>query len=188
MEQKQGTNQTDIQFAGLIASLATGAFQHLGKVANQMTGKVERNLEAAKATIDLLVVLQKKTQGNLSNEEEQLLNNYITNLQLNYVDESKIPDAPVEKSSDASSSAARPAEGEAPQKRDRGKAMEDREEKTKKETSASSDKDGVDKESPSAPRPAKGEAPQERGRGKASEDRSDNKVKWSKTYEEEKEK
>lgn len=85
------TNQdreTDLQFAGFIASLAAGAFQHLGKIANPVTGKIERDLQAAKATIDLLSILKKKTQGNLSREEEKLLDSYVTNLQLNYVEES----------------------------------------------------------------------------------------------------
>ena len=80
--------QTDFQFAGFVASLATGAFQHMGKIANPLSGKVERDLLAAKATIDVLVMLQQKTKGNLSVEEKKLLDNYVTNLQLNYIEES----------------------------------------------------------------------------------------------------
>ena len=78
-----------LQFAHYISLLAGTAMQHLGKIANPLTGKVEKDLEAAKATIDLLALLKEKTRGNLSQEEEHLLSGALADLQLNYVDEMK---------------------------------------------------------------------------------------------------
>lgn len=75
-------------FMGLISMLSQGVMQHLGKIADPMTNKVEKNMEAAKATIDLILALKEKTKGNLSSQEERFLNTMITNLQLNYVEES----------------------------------------------------------------------------------------------------
>lgn len=88
-KKQEGFDQNDLRFATFVASLATGAFQHLGKIANPFTGKIERDLQAAKATIDMLVMLKEKTKGNLSPDEQKLIDGYITNLQLNYLEESK---------------------------------------------------------------------------------------------------
>jgi len=65
----------------------------LGKVANPMSGKIEKNMEAAKATIDTLEMLKAKTKGNLSKEEEELVNGAVQQLQVNFVSESEKPDA-----------------------------------------------------------------------------------------------
>jgi hypothetical protein len=43
----------------------------------------------AKQTIDILGVLKEKTQGNLTNDEEQLLDNLLHDLRIKYVEESK---------------------------------------------------------------------------------------------------
>lgn len=75
------------QFIGFVALLANSAMQQLGKLANPLTGKVERNLDGAKATIGMIKMLQVKTKGNLSPEEQQAVDSNLSNLQLNYVDE-----------------------------------------------------------------------------------------------------
>jgi len=74
-------------FASLILSLAASAWQQLGKVPDPITGKIEKNLENVKTTIDILDMLKQKTQNNLTLEEKKLLENAIADLQLNYVDE-----------------------------------------------------------------------------------------------------
>lgn len=67
--------------------LASAAWQQLGKVPNPVDGKIEKETEHAKITIDLLVMLRDKTKGNLSTDEEKLINNTISDLQLNFADE-----------------------------------------------------------------------------------------------------
>lgn len=81
-------------FITLVSSFYIACWQQLGKVANPLTGKIERNLEQAKYSIDILIVLKEKTKGNLTNEEENSLNQAIANLQMNYVDESNKPAEP----------------------------------------------------------------------------------------------
>jgi len=76
-------------FTGLVLSLSTLALQYLGKIANPLSGKVERDLEQAKTTIDMLLMLKEKTKDNLTEKEEKFLNNILADLQLNYVDELK---------------------------------------------------------------------------------------------------
>lgn len=89
------TRSNEELFQGLVLSLAAGAMQHLGKTMNPMTHKIEKNLEAAQATIDMLDMLQAKTQGNLSEQESQLLKHIVGDLKLNYVEtlNEKAPDA-----------------------------------------------------------------------------------------------
>jgi hypothetical protein len=85
-------------FMQLAMMLSTSVMQYLGKLMNPMTGKTEINLEAAQATIDILVMLEAKTHGNLDRDEERFIKNTLATLQLNYVETAQAapakPDAP----------------------------------------------------------------------------------------------
>lgn len=81
----------EVSFIGLITSLYFACWQQLGKIANPITGKIERNLEQARYSIDMLIMLREKTKGNLSTDEEKAIGEAIANLQLNYVDELNKP-------------------------------------------------------------------------------------------------
>ena len=61
----------------------------LGEMPNPVTNQVEKNLKQAKFLIDTLIILRDKTKGNLTKEEDDLLNGSIYELQLRYVDLSK---------------------------------------------------------------------------------------------------
>ena len=73
-------------FQGLVISLAAATMQHLGKTLNPMTHQIEKNLEAAQSTIDMLDMLEAKTKGNLSDSEAKLLQGVLAELKLNYVE------------------------------------------------------------------------------------------------------
>ena len=73
-------------FQGLVISLAAATMQHLGKTLSPVTNKIEKNLPAAQATIDMLDMLEAKTQGNLSDNEAKLLKSILAELKLNYVE------------------------------------------------------------------------------------------------------
>ena len=88
------SEQPDDAFLGLLASLQMSAWMALGKVTNPMTQKIERSLPQAKATIDLLGVLEDKTRGNLHADEARMLGHILYELRLNYVDELKRGDSP----------------------------------------------------------------------------------------------
>jgi len=91
----------DMHFFQLVFSLQAGAMQQLGKIASPLTGKVERDLNLAKASIDMLDMLQRKTEGNLTVEEKRLLEHSLYELRLNYVEEVKKGDAEPEKTEEA---------------------------------------------------------------------------------------
>jgi len=79
----------EIQFIQLIFSLKTSAIMQLGKIANPLTGNIERNLNEAKYTIGMLNMLKEKTKNNLTPDEEKMVNDAIFELQMNYIDEVK---------------------------------------------------------------------------------------------------
>ncbi len=81
--------ELDALFMGLVLNIHGSALQYLGKIASPIDGKTERNLEAAKQTIDLLAALESKTRGNLSTDEEKAFREMLMHLQLNYVEEAK---------------------------------------------------------------------------------------------------
>lgn len=83
----------DQYFLQLLLSLQAGAMQQMGKMVSPVSGKVERNMELARHTIDILGMLESKTKGNLSVEESRLLGHILYELRMNFVDESKKDDA-----------------------------------------------------------------------------------------------
>jgi len=79
----------EARFLALISGLSSSVMQHLGKIVNPLTGNIERDLDTAKATIDLLRTLKEKTKGNLTNREERTFNALLSGVQMNYLDELK---------------------------------------------------------------------------------------------------
>jgi len=78
-----------IDFSTFIMSLTSSAFYHLGDIADPETGKTETNLPAVQQTIDMLIMLKEKTQGNLNEEEAKLLEQLIYELQMKFVAKNK---------------------------------------------------------------------------------------------------
>lgn len=76
-------------FIQFISGLYTSTMQQLGKLMNPLTGKVDRNLDAAQATIELVRMLKEKTKGNLTKKESGAISSALSNMQMNYVDELK---------------------------------------------------------------------------------------------------
>ena len=77
----------EARFLSLVLSLYNSAWIALGKIANPLTGKVEKDLDAVRGTIDLLETLSFKTKGNVTPEEKKVLDNCLSALQMNYVEE-----------------------------------------------------------------------------------------------------
>ena len=78
-------------FLGLVASLHSSGMIQLGKLANPLTGKAERDLDGARQSIDLLEMLQGKTRGNLSEDEVRYLEHALFELRMNFLEESRNP-------------------------------------------------------------------------------------------------
>ena len=58
-------------FVQLVSSLHGAALTNMGKMKNPATDKLEKNLQQAELTIEMLDMLKEKTKGNLSPDEEK---------------------------------------------------------------------------------------------------------------------
>ncbi len=74
-------------FSILTMSMASSAAMALGLAPNPQSGKIEKDKNMAKFNIDLLVMLQEKTKGNLSSDEQRFLESVISDLQVKFVAE-----------------------------------------------------------------------------------------------------
>lgn len=77
-------------FVQLVFTFQAAAMQQLGKVINPLTGEVEKNMEQAKHSIDMVAMLEDKTKGNLNDRERKLIERVLFELRMNYVDEMKV--------------------------------------------------------------------------------------------------
>ena len=77
----------EINFPTFVASLNASTLLHLGAIEDPSSGEKNKNLPMAKQTIDILSMLQEKTSGNLSKEEEDMLKNILYDLRIMYVKE-----------------------------------------------------------------------------------------------------
>jgi hypothetical protein len=89
MNKEDKTQNKEELFFHLIFMFQTAALQQMGKLINPITKQVERNLEQAKYSIDILELLQEKTKGNLTEEEKKYLDNVLFDLRMNYLEEQK---------------------------------------------------------------------------------------------------
>ena len=88
-EKEQEACLPEINFPTFIMSLNASALVNLGILDNPVTEKREINLVLAKQTIDIMCMLEEKTRGNLSSDEESMLKNILYDLRIIYVKEKK---------------------------------------------------------------------------------------------------
>lgn len=78
-----------VNFSSFILSLATSALIHLGEEANPATGERSIQLPLARQVIDLISLLEEKTKGNLTKEEEGLITQILYTLRMKFVEMEK---------------------------------------------------------------------------------------------------
>jgi hypothetical protein len=76
-------------FMYLVGTFQSSAWIALGKMKNPITNRKERKLKQASFYIDLLDMMQNKMRDNLSEYEEQVLINAVSELKLNFIEEQK---------------------------------------------------------------------------------------------------
>ena len=87
MDKFQDQQLPKLNFATFIFSLNSSALVHLGMLEEPATQKKTKNLPLAKQTIDILGMLEEKTQGNLTDDEDKMLKNILYDLRINYIKE-----------------------------------------------------------------------------------------------------
>jgi len=101
-------------FAQLVMQQSNMAMMFMGKVAHPESGKVVRDMEAARLFIDQLEMLEAKTRGNLTKEEAALLKQTLMSLRLTFVDAIETSPSGEKERQPEAAPAAPPAETSAP--------------------------------------------------------------------------
>jgi hypothetical protein len=78
-----------LTFITFVITLANAALVHLGLVRNPDTGEPNKDLSAARQTIDLIALLEEKTRGNLTPEEKQVIEETLYQLRMAFVEAAK---------------------------------------------------------------------------------------------------
>lgn len=93
---EQSPSRQAALFLQLVLGLQQSGMIALGKLMNPISRKLETNLEMARDTIDTLAALESRTRGNLESDEARVLQQVLTELRMNYVDEVKKAGSPAE--------------------------------------------------------------------------------------------
>jgi hypothetical protein len=83
----QAPDYPSVNFTNFVLSLSTSALFHFGDFPEMEGGTPQKNLPAAKQTIDILDMLNEKTKGNLDKNESSLIQGVLYELKMRYVKE-----------------------------------------------------------------------------------------------------
>jgi len=81
----------ELLFYQVVSMFQLAAMQQMGKIPNPLSNRIERDLDQAKMTVDILSMLKEKTAGNLTRQEQECLGKALFECQMNYLDELKRP-------------------------------------------------------------------------------------------------
>ena|SRR3990170_589748 len=84
-DMKEAGPLPEISFINLIFSLSTSVLIQLGEIQDPINQQLAKNLPLAKQTIDLIGMLKEKTKGNLTSDEEKVVENILYDLRMRYV-------------------------------------------------------------------------------------------------------
>ncbi len=84
-EVKEKKSLPEADFSGFVSGLGMQALMLLGEFADPESKEPKPDYEQAKYTIDLIDMLKKKTEGNLTKEESGLVEHLLYDLRMRYV-------------------------------------------------------------------------------------------------------
>lgn len=84
-EKKDSAPLPEINFSSFLLSLSSSTLLHLGEIADPQSGEKMKDLVLAKQSIDIINLLKDKTKGNLTQEEEKLLEHLLYDLRMRFV-------------------------------------------------------------------------------------------------------
>jgi hypothetical protein len=85
----QDIGPQDLTFASFVVGLSTEALALMGEMPHPATGERMNDLLGAQQLIDIVAILQEKTRGNLSHDEETLLEAILFDLRMKYVEKAR---------------------------------------------------------------------------------------------------
>ncbi len=75
----------EVNFSSFLVSVSSSTLLHLGEIADPQSGEKKKDLALAKQSIDIISLLKDKTKGNLTQEEEKLLEHLLYDLRIRFV-------------------------------------------------------------------------------------------------------
>ena len=82
---KQAPPLPEVNFSSFLLSLSSSALLHMGEIPDPQSGEQRKDMALAKQSIDILNLLKDKTTGNLTEEENNLLENLLYDLRMRFV-------------------------------------------------------------------------------------------------------
>jgi hypothetical protein len=78
-----------LTFSTFILSLSTSVLVNLGELPDPLKSENDVNLPLAKQTIGLIEMLMEKTKGNLTEDEDRLIDSMLYDLRMKYIEAAK---------------------------------------------------------------------------------------------------
>lgn len=91
MASEGSSSSTTVDFSGLILGFSSAALYYMGESAIEGRQGGAKNIPLAKQNIDIILMLRDKTQGNLSQDEERLIQQLLADLQLKLIESARHP-------------------------------------------------------------------------------------------------
>jgi TolA-binding protein len=82
---QEGPPRTPIDIVSYVLGFYGQGMVSLGAVPNPDTNKIEENIEVARFVIDVLTMLEQKTKGNLTTEEQKFLDDVLYELRMKFM-------------------------------------------------------------------------------------------------------
>lgn len=81
MDSATDTSSAKMQFNEFVLGLCSAALSYMG-VSDSPLGQVEKNLDLAQQNLHIIELLQEKTKGNLTAEEQELIDQVVRDLHI----------------------------------------------------------------------------------------------------------
>ena len=81
-EERIKTTEKSMIFFDLLVLLRELVRSQLGLIPDPKSGEIHKDIASARRLVDMIIVLKEKTEGNLSEQEQQVVNNLISELQM----------------------------------------------------------------------------------------------------------
>lgn len=87
-ESSKQSGELQMDFSAFILSLNASSMIHMGDIPDPHSMERSVNMPAAKHTIEILEIIEDKTQGNLDEKEKKLLEDILYNLRMKFMQHS----------------------------------------------------------------------------------------------------
>lgn len=81
--------EDQLTFSTFVLSLSTSVLVNLGELPDPLKNEKDINLPIAKQTIGLIEMLMEKTKGNLTEDEDRLIDSMLYDLRMKYIEAAK---------------------------------------------------------------------------------------------------